>query len=112
MKTFDAIAAQGDFLIRKIKVLPKGANRVTPENGEIVVAHSETGHHHVISARAARAYRGPKPLVLFLVVTDPAPIRHLRTWDTHEPIQMKAPGVYEVRQQREYTPEGWQRVAD
>jgi hypothetical protein len=36
---------------------------------------------------------------------------HLRSYDMHAPITIK-PGIYELRRQREYTPEGWRRVAD
>lgn len=112
-KLFDTIAAQGDFLIRKIDALPDGVAEVAAENGKHIVAHSETGHHHVIAAQGVRAYRAPAPsLLLFLVVDTPQPITHLRDWDTHEALQMREPGVYEIRPQREYTPKGWQRVAD
>ena len=38
-------------------------------------------------------------------------IEHLRSFDTHESISI-APGIYEIRRQREYTPEGWKRVED
>jgi hypothetical protein len=38
-------------------------------------------------------------------------LRHLRQQDTHETLKI-APGIYEVRRQREYTPEGWRRAAD
>ena len=39
---------------------------------------------------------------------------HHRPWDTHETIRLLGnPGdVWEVRCQREHTPEGWRRVED
>ena len=38
-------------------------------------------------------------------------LRHLRDHDTHKTIAIPA-GVFEVRRQREHTPEGWRRVED
>jgi hypothetical protein len=46
-----------------------------------------------------------------LVVERPDELRHLREFDTHEPIAF-TPGKYLARRQREYTPEGWRRVED
>ena len=40
-----------------------------------------------------------------------AQLEHLREFDKHEPILFE-PGVYHVRRQREYTPEGFRRVED
>lgn len=38
-------------------------------------------------------------------------IEQKRPYDTHAPIMFE-PGIYEVRRQREYTPEGFRRVED
>ena len=112
MKTFDKIAAQGDTLFIKIDALPAGVETVEPENGKNVVAHSETGHHHVIDAATTTLYRLPEEIYeAFLVVEQPADLTHERSFDTHEPIRFE-PGVYRVRRQREYTPEGYRRAAD
>lgn len=117
MKTFKKQAAQGDLLIRKIDVLPNGAKAINHEKGVFVVAHSETGHNHVIEARSNVALYGTgDPMISYLEVieaTDEAEtvIKHLRSFDTHESIKIN-PGIYEIRRQREYTPEGWRRVED
>lgn len=111
MNTFTKQAAQGDLLITAVDSLPDGLSEVEPENGSHIVAHSETGHHHVVAANAARAYQGSNPMVMFLVVTKPTALEHHRSFDTHEPLELKS-GTYEIRRQREYTPEGWRRVAD
>ena len=113
MKTFQNSAAQGDLLIRRIDRLPSDAVPIEPKDGRFVLAHSETGHHHVISSQGVRAYsRSDHPLLLILVITDPQPIQHLRAWDTHEALMPARPGVYEIYRQREMAPEGWRRVAD
>ena len=38
-------------------------------------------------------------------------LEHHRSIDTHEALEIK-PGIYEIRRQREYTPQGFRRVAD
>lgn len=117
MKTFKNQAAQGDLLIRRINALPGGAKPVAAEKGHFVVAHSETGHNHVIAARPNVAlFTTGDPMVSYLQVVEATDatetlLEHLRSYDTHETISIP-PGVYEVRRQREYTPEGWRRVED
>lgn len=120
MKTFQNMAAQGDFIIRRIKKLPAGAVPVKPENGKFIVAHSETGHDHVITTERVKAFRPKKPDIytLFLQIDEPLAgetmpeIEHLRSFDTHEAIRPASGGVFEIKRQREYTPEGWRRAAD
>jgi hypothetical protein len=104
--------AQGELYIRQVATLPPGLIPVEAKDGRVVVGHSETGHHHVMDARTTTMYRLPEEIYeLFLVVTEPTQLVHLRSVDTHEPI-FYPPGNYIVRRQREYTPEGWRRAAD
>ncbi len=117
MKTFKDNAAQGDLMIRRIEKLPAGAKKVESEKGFHVVAHSETGHNHVIADRPNVAlYTTNDPMISYLEVIEATDetetlLEHLRSFDTHETIKIPA-GVFEIRRQREYTPEGWRRVED
>jgi hypothetical protein len=117
MKTFKKCAAQGDVLFMRVAALPSGVKPVRPEDGRFILAHSETGHHHVMEARPnVSVFSTPEPLVSYLQIveaTDAAEnfIEHLRNFDTHAPIAF-APGVYKVINQRESAPEGWRRAAD
>lgn len=114
MKTFENQAAQGDLYIRRIDKLPAGVTKVKPEKGKFVLAHSETGHHHVVTKRpGVEVFAGGDPLVSYLTVIDQTEVtlEHLRNFDKHESILVKG-GTYEIRRQREYAPEGWRRVAD
>ncbi|THF64352.1 hypothetical protein [Pseudothauera rhizosphaerae] len=117
MKTFTDCAAQGDLLIRRINAIPAGATPIQSEDGKFVVAHSETGHNHIIAERPnVKLYTTGDPMVSYLEVveaTDAAEtlLEHLRSYDTHETIAIP-PGVFEVRRQREYTPEGWRQIQD
>ena len=116
MKTFNKMAAQGDFIIIRIDEIPGDVEKLEAENGQYVIAHSETGHNHVMVMDRVEAYR-PKNTQdndlydLFLIVKDPAEIQHLRSFDTHEAL-LVPPGNYHIRRQREYVPEGFRRAAD
>jgi hypothetical protein len=114
MKTFTNCAAQGDLLIRRIDKLPQGLKKMETDKGNFIVAHSETGHHHVIAERpGVEVLCGADPLLAYLTVIDETEVtlEHLRNFDTHESILIKG-GTYEIRRQREYVPEGFRRVAD
>ena len=117
-KHFKNMAAQGDFIIMRVAQLPAGLTPLPAENGKIVIAHSETGHNHVMEATRVKAYADPAQTKasrdlyeLFLLVEAPTEIEHLRSYDTHEPIHVTE-GLYKIRRQREYTPEGWRKAAD
>jgi hypothetical protein len=117
MKTVNERAAQGDVMFRRVPSVPKGAKKIK-RKGPIVVAHSETGHNHVIEDSAVVQFDVPgNPLVCYLQLGDcdgGVAVVHQRSYDTHETLKLlgKPGDVWEVRRQREWTPEGWQRVAD
>ena len=119
MKEIKDMAAQGDCLFRRVSAIPAGAVEV-PRKGPIIVAHSETGHHHAIESVFVRQYDVPgNSLVSYLQMdvglTDAgADVVHHRPWDTHETLRLlgKPGDVWEVRRQREWSPEGWRRVED
>lgn len=113
------IAAQGDVLLRRVDRLPEGAKLVKRRKGApIVVAHSETNHHHVIEADGVIQYESPNPLVCYLQLDgiDHADLIHRRPWDTHDTLRLvgnpTSKVVFEARRQREFIPEGFRRVED
>lgn len=111
MKHFKDTVAQGDVLIRRVDGIPTEAAR-EEKRGPVVVAHSETGHHHAFDAgESVWLYSTKDQLVSYLEVKRPAVLRHHRDFDTHEALQFD-PGIYEIRRQREWSPEGWRRVED
>jgi hypothetical protein len=119
MKPIKKLGAQGDVIFRKVRSLPKGALE-QPVNGPIIVAHSETQHHHAIDVTdGVRLFQPPgDPMVCYLVMegVEYADVVHHRPFDTHETLRLlgtpQKRTVFEVRRQREYTPEGWRRVED
>jgi hypothetical protein len=119
MKTFKNKAAQGDLIILRVKKFPSNLIPVNPVDGRFVVAHSETGHDHVMVMERPGTVRAFKDkdtkdvdlYKMFFEVDAETPIEHLRSFDTHETLQV-SPGKYMIIRQREYTPEGFRRAAD
>ena len=107
--------AQGDLFVKRIDKLPDTARSAKPENGQFIVAHSETGHHHVIEAiPGCQVYEDEKdPMTMYLEVIDATEVtlKHLRSFDTHAPINFLK-GIFRFRRARERTPEGWRKVQD
>lgn len=119
VKTFKDMAAQGDVIFRRIDKLPDGLVEV-PRKGSIVVAHSETGHHHTADEPHIRLFEKATrdPMVCYLSIGEvgddevAATFTHHRPHDTHATLQCLGGGFLEVRRQEEYTPAGWRRVED
>lgn len=104
------IYRQGDVLIRQVAELPNGAEAVN--NAErIVLAYGEvTGHAHAIASDEAMEYTmvdAAGAVRRFLSVASAAAVKH----EEHAAIPLPA-GVYEIVQQREYSPEEIRNVAD
>ena len=117
MKTFTKIAAQGDFVIIRINEFPTNLKEFHSEDDVFVIAHSETGHNHVMERTFVEAYRKDEKSTdrdlyeLFLLVKEETSIQHLRSHDTHEAL-LVPPGKYLVKRQREYVAEGFRKAAD
>jgi len=101
--------AQGDCYLIPVDALPAGVRKAD----DTIYAHSETGHHHVAYGDAT-LYHTDDPLLSYLVTRGPVEARHLREHETHESYELRGEGevVWEIRRQREYTPEGWRQVMD
>lgn len=101
---------QGDVGIAPAKSLPANLEAVPRTNGRVVLSQgSATGHAHAISSERAQLFRDPKAGATFLQITgdEPVSLDH----EEHAAIPLD-PGVYEVIQQREYTPQEIRSVAD
>lgn len=105
---------QGDVYLVPIKSVPAEAKAVSPENGHLIITHSETGHHHVIAERDdVRQFSGMDIFRGFLEIAgdEPAELVHLRVNHTHAP-QFIEPGAWLIQRQAAYTPQGWERARD
>jgi len=100
-----------------ITKLPDDAEEVKPDcHGRLLVAHSESGHHHFVDASQATLYKTSNPLVKFLQVEADAHalLRHAKPAnekDRHD-TQKIGDGLHKITIQREFTPEGWRQVQD
>jgi hypothetical protein len=111
MKTFTGnYCSQGDLNIFLIDKIPEGLTEEKPENEKHILAHSETGHHHVIDGNKVRVFNADD-FISYLDVERESNIIHLRGFDTHETVKLPA-GKYRISRQREYTPKGYRRAAD
>lgn len=122
-KVVKQMGAQGDVLFRRVQAMPSGVTEVQRENGALLVAHSETGHHHTVSTSGVQMFAHPTdPFVRYLRIPpktqlkDTVDVVHHRPWDTHATLRLLGDSdgetIYEIRRQREHTPEGWRRVED
>jgi len=84
-------------------------DEVARDRGRLVLAYGEvTGHAHAIGDVGARLY-GQELELRFLEVLDDAGVT--LGHDEHRAIHLPT-GAYEVRRQREYTPEAIRTVGD
>lgn len=104
---------QGDVMILRIAGLPKkNLKAAASENGRFIIAHSETGHHHVIDSKNAQwLIDETNATISYLDVQRDSELVHLRDVDRHETLGLP-PGLYEIHRQIENSPEGWRRAAD
>ena len=74
MKTFKTSAAQGDCLLRKVSKLPVALTPFKAEDGQFIIAHSETGHHHCVKERSdVKLYASVDQFRGCLLYTSPSP---------------------------------------
>lgn len=103
---------QGDVLIIPVATIPRDTKKVRRENGRVILAHGEaTGHHHSIVEQdvelVTTEQAGELRAWLSITADEPVALTH----QEHDTI-MLPPGQYEVRRQREYTPERLVPVQD
>lgn len=103
---------QGDVLLIPVASIPKETRPVAREHGRVVLAHGEvTGHHHSIVEDGVELVTSEQAdelrMWLSVMTSEPVALTH----QEHDTITV-APGLYEVRRQREYSPEAIRNVAD
>ena len=103
---------QGDVILIPVNEIPQNTKPVPREAGRVVLAHGEiTGHHHSIVDDGAELVTAEhaNELRVWLSVTAAEPVA--LTHQEHDTILVD-PGLYEVRRQREYSPEALRNVQD
>jgi len=98
---FKTQGAQGDVFFRRVKSIPKTAT-AKEFSGPIIIAHSETGHHHSFAKHEGVTYYETRdPMVAYLRLESASLLEHHRSFDTHGAVHFEA-GCYELRRPREY----------
>lgn len=118
MKTVANAAAQGELYLVRVDSVPAAFTKRT--NGELIVGHSESGHHHVIRDGVTMFDAEPAdPTLCYLQVDEtihgPAALEHLKSGPHVHPTLLLLPGAtYRVRRAREESsaPEGWAVARD
>lgn len=121
--------AQGEVLIWMKKYAPEsvlkavaGLKNMKPmklENDQMILGHSETGHHHVLEcvhpvhiSKAAQALIDEtNDTFVELRLSEDCKLVHQRVTDTHKGFIFPA-GEYIRGIREEQSPEGWRRVSD
>lgn len=104
---------QGDVYLVPIIAIPQEAIEIHAEDGNFIITHSKTGHHHVIAERDdIRQFSGMDILRGFLEIkNEPADLVHLRNHHTHA-TQTISPGAWLIQRQGRPTPSGWKKAID
>ena len=90
------IVRHGEVILKPVSELPKGATLIK-EAKEYIVAHSETGHHHILKTATKKpfgiySYEGKT----YIGTIEDAMLVHAKTGqDVHTPHKI-APAFYEV----------------
>jgi hypothetical protein len=95
------IVRHGEVILKPVGELPKGATLVK-ESKEYIVAHSETGHHHVLTTdlSAFRVYtlKGDT----YIEVTEMSELLHEKTGiEVHTPHKI-VPAIYKIQIKKAY----------
>lgn len=102
---------QGDVFIEATSGIDESKlKKVNPDNKRVILAYGEvTGHAHAIDFNDAVLFEvpGTVPPRRMLKVTKETTLRH----EEHGPIQLPT-GWFEIKLQREYTPEAIRNVLD
>lgn len=108
------IVRHGEVILKPINALPEGAV-LTKEAKKYIVAHSETGHHHILKTETKKPF-GIYTLngKTYLGVIEDAMLVHAKTGqDVHAPHKI-APAFYEVviKKSFNYYTKAMERVLD
>ena len=93
---------QGDILFVRAKSIPKG---LKVKAGGVIAEGEKTGHMHRLVD--GTLYDDAKLGMFIEVKAEKASVTH----NEHKTITLEK-GLYTVKRQREYEPQGWRQVAD
>ena len=87
-------------------LVPVKKNFKGEEHNLFIIAHSETGHHHVLESK--KPFKISQTDKEFLIeLFEPGKLVHKKSVDAHKTLTI-APGKYQIRHKTEYNP--WEGV--
>jgi hypothetical protein len=91
----------GEALLFPVDKLPKGKARKSKEE---IVAHSETGHHHVVVSEKPFEVMGDvEKHDLYIRLFEPAKLVHKKPTQKHRTLNVPA-GLWKILHKTEYNP--------
>lgn len=99
------IIRHGEVILKPIDVLPKGA-QLNSQNHKVIVAHSETGHNHILEAKnkvdmsKIRVYMWNNET--YLEVPQIAELWHQKTGKDVHKTHTISPSIYKVVLKKEF----------
>lgn len=90
---------QGEVMLVPVSKVPKGKST---KSKSYIVAHSETGHHHVLES-ATEFEITEQDVETYLTVLAEGKLVHKKAQDRHKDLVIK-PGKYMVHHKTEYNP--------
>lgn len=91
----------GEVLLLRVSKAPKEGKLSKVKS--FIVAHSESGHNHVLQSKETFTVREIAEAYDYLILNKPADLVHQKTHDTHDTITVE-PGIYKVIKKTEYNP--------
>lgn len=91
------VVRHGEAMLVPVSKIPAGAKQYDA----FVIAHSETGHHHVLESNTK--FEVIDKDELFIRLFEPAKLVHKKTTDRHNTLIIQ-PGKYKVVYKNEYNP--------
>lgn len=89
----------GEALLVRVDKMPKSKIK---RDKNVIISHSETGHHHVLESGIEIDWTEFKKNI-FVDVKQDTPLVHKKTHDRHKTIVV-TPGIYKVVPKTEYDP--------
>lgn len=114
-KYFDKQGRQGDLLVMKVTEVPGDFSETKVNGQHFMVAHSESGHHHVVEAEKVQVFeKADDQFCLYIrTLSEEVELEHLKTGaDAHQTIVLMPNEIYKIRRGRENSPLGWRRAID
>lgn len=106
--------AQGDVTLQPVDEIPEGLVLQNPTSGQLIIAHSETGHNHAIDYSKDVDIYDQDEFISYVHnrSNNVIELKHHRSFDRHGTIGIPPGQKAKITRQREYTAEGFRRAID